>query len=140
MPDGEWVELYNKGNWSIDINGWYLYDAIDSHDLPITATNVGGGSTIIPAKGYLAVYRNTDPLFSLNNDTDNVRLYDGEIGVGNLINSHSYTGTVEAKSWSGMPNGAGCPVCMPRSTAWVAVLTSFQSLFQFQGVPLRLGR
>ena len=33
MPNGEWVELYNQGSWPVDVNGWWLYDAIDSHEL-----------------------------------------------------------------------------------------------------------
>lgn len=107
MPDGEWVELYNKGPWPIDVNGWYLYDAHDDHDLPITTANVGGGSTIIPAHGYLVVYRNGDPSFSLNNDTDTLRLYDGTIGSGSMIDSYTYTGTTEDETWARVPNGTG---------------------------------
>ena len=57
---GEWVELYNKGGSPIDLNGWYLYDAIDTHALEITAANVTGGSTTIASGGFLVVNRNGD--------------------------------------------------------------------------------
>ena len=82
MPNGEWVELYNKGSWPIDVAGWYLYDNINANELLITTSNVSGGSilnpTEIPAHGFLAVYRNGDSDFSLNNNTaDQVRLYNG---------------------------------------------------------------
>jgi len=108
MPNGEWVELYNKGDWPIDISGWHLYDAIDSHDLPITTANVSGGLTLVPAKGYIVVYRNGDSDFSLNNSgTETVRLFNGLLGVGNLINSRTYIDTIESKSWAGVPNGTG---------------------------------
>lgn len=107
MPGGEWVELYNNGSWSIDVNGWYLYDTFDSHDLQITASNVGGGSTIIPAKGRLIVYRNADPDFSLNNGAETVRLFDGQIWAGSLIDSMLYSDTHEGRSWSRLPEGTG---------------------------------
>jgi len=107
MPGGEWIELYNKGAWSIDVSGWYLYDALNAHDLQITTSNVGGGSTVIPTHGYLAVYRNGDPDFSLNNGSETVRLLDGILGVGTLIDSFNYSSTIEDKTWSRIPNGTG---------------------------------
>lgn len=106
LPGGEWVELYNNGNWGIDIAGWHIYDAIDSHDLPITSLN-SGGSTLIPAKGYLVVYRNGDADFSLNNSGDTVRLYDGAIWSSSLIHNRSYPSAIEGRTWSGMPDGNG---------------------------------
>jgi len=103
----EWVELYNAGGSSIDIDGWVLYDANDGHDLPISSVNVTGGSTIINAGGYVAVGRNGDADFSLNNSGDLVRLYNGVIGVGTQIESTSYTGTLEGKTWSRIPDAVG---------------------------------
>ena len=107
MPGGEWVELYNTGDWSIDVNGWYLYDSYDNHALPVNAANVAGGSTLIPSGGYLVVFRNGDADFSLNNDDDTVRLFNDQIGLGTLIDSQSYINPDEDKTWSGMPNGLG---------------------------------
>ena len=108
MPGGEWVELYNKGDWAIDLNGWRLYDSIDSHELEILALNIVGGDTVIPAKGYLVVYRNTDSDFALNNSGgDSVRLYDDIMSSGTLIDSIGYLNSTEDKSWSRMPNGIG---------------------------------
>ncbi|PIT97363.1 hypothetical protein COT77_01970 [Candidatus Berkelbacteria bacterium CG10_big_fil_rev_8_21_14_0_10_41_12] len=109
MPGGEWVELYNKGTWAINVNGWYLYDSINSHDLLISVSNVGGGSTVIPVGGYLVVYRNSDGSFELNNTTtDEVRLFDGPIGSSTLIDNFSYAiGTIfEGQSWVRVPNGS----------------------------------
>jgi hypothetical protein len=31
MPDGEWVELYNKGGTDINVSGCVLYDSNDTH-------------------------------------------------------------------------------------------------------------
>lgn len=106
--DGEWVELYNKGNWSIDVNGWHLYDSVNTNDLPISGANVGGGSTVVPAKGYLVVYRDGDGNFALHNaDPDQVRLFDGPILTSVLIDSVSYTGSTEDKTWARVPDGTG---------------------------------
>lgn len=116
MPGGEWVELYNIGDWSINVNGWYLYDAYDSHELIISPSNVPGGSTIIPAHGFLAVYRNGDSDFMLNNADagDIVRLYDGPIGTGTQINLYSYNDPVLGWVFARMPDGTG---------SWVASST-----------------
>jgi predicted ribosomally synthesized peptide with SipW-like signal peptide len=103
----EWVELYNTGGSSIDINGWVLYDSNDAHDLPISSANVAGGSTVVGAGGYVVVGRNGDADFSLNNSGDSVRLYDGVIGVGNQIESSSYLSTIEDRTWSRLPDGTG---------------------------------
>lgn len=105
---GEWVELYNKGGSSIDLDGWYLYDAIDSHALEITSANVTGGSTTISAGGHLVVNRNGDADFSLNNGSDTVRLFNGAIGSGSLIDSIAYlSNTIEDMTWAKIPNGMG---------------------------------
>ncbi len=107
-PDGEWIELYNKGGSSIDINGWVLYDAIDSHSLLITPTNVVGGSTAIGASSYLVVDYQLPSTFSLNNTgTETLRLYDGLIGTGSLKDNITYSGTVEDKTGARLPDGTG---------------------------------
>ena len=104
----EWVELYNNGTASVDVNGWYLYDAFDSHALQISSTNVTGGSTSIAAGGFLVVNRGGDEDFSLNNGSDAVRLYNGTIYSSTLIDSFSYTSnTTEDKTWAKFPNGSG---------------------------------
>lgn len=103
----EWIELYNTGGSSVDIDGWVLYDSYDTHALPISASNVAGGSTIVGPGSYAVVGRNGDIDFSLNNGGDSVRLYSGTIWVGTLIESTSYLSTIEGKTWSRMPDGTG---------------------------------
>lgn len=117
MPHGEWVELYNNSDASIDVNGWYLYDAVNSHALAINATNslVKGtpdvSTTIIPSKGFLVVYRNGDSDFELNNTIgDSVRLYNNQISTGGqLIDSHTYLTlyTPINKTYARIPDGTG---------------------------------
>jgi len=109
MPDGEWVELYNTKDWSIDVDGWYLYDFYDTHELIISPSNVSGGSTIIPAHGFLVVYRNGDPDFMLNNSEagDIVRLYDGAIATGTQIDLYSYNEPISGWVFVRIPDGSG---------------------------------
>lgn len=110
MPNGEWVELYNRSNTDVDVSGWNLYDDYDSHRLPITADNTHTGSTIIPPGGYLVVYKNGDSDFSLNQDpgTERVRLFAGNFSTGILKDSHTYEGPVEEnKSIARIPDGYG---------------------------------
>lgn len=117
-PGGEWVELYNNGSISVDVNGWVLYDSDDSHDLAINAGNsdnngnvLDSGETIVPTHGFLVVYRDGDGSFALNNTGgDNVRLYNGPISSGGiLIDSHSYTLSPVPinKSFARIPDGTG---------------------------------
>lgn len=116
-PNGEWVELYNLSDTAIDVDGWYLYDALDSHQIPISAANsdndgdIGdAGETIVPSGGYLVVY--LDGAYSsgwLNNSGgDTIRLYNGPIGTGVLVDSYSYSGSApENKSYARIPDGTG---------------------------------
>ncbi|OGD65853.1 hypothetical protein A2215_00880 [Candidatus Berkelbacteria bacterium RIFOXYA2_FULL_43_10] len=106
MPDGEWVELYNKGNWPIDVSGWYIYD-IDNNGIEINSSRIVGGNTTIFAKGYLVVFRDAGGSFELTNTADQVKLYDDIISSGILIDSFLYTGSVENRSWARVPDGTG---------------------------------
>src|SRR3989338_4108422 len=96
MPYGEWVEIYNQENYSIDLEGLMLTDSADSHELYVTDTNTEG--TTIKPNGYLVVYRNGEGEFSLNNEgLEEVKLYDKE---GNLIEAISYSDSKEGSSWA----------------------------------------
>lgn len=103
-PNGEWIELYNTTSCEIDLKDWALYEG-SGKKLPIIAGNTGSGSTIIAPKGLMVVYRN-EYSFTLNNDTDEVRLYWSESPLSaNLADNFSYSNTKEGKSWSRVPNG-----------------------------------
>jgi hypothetical protein len=101
MTGGEWVELYNQSGMDLDVDGWYLYDADDNHELEITASNTDTGGTLISDGGFLVVYRDGDGDFSLNNDGDTVRLYDNEIGSGGVkVDEYTYGAIGEGHSWA----------------------------------------
>ena len=99
--NGEWVEIYNKGDWAWDANGWRLKDASD-HILVIDSTKTGG-STVVPPHGWLVINRNGDPNFSLNNGAETVYL----IRPDGVADTFSYTTTTEDKSWARRPDGVG---------------------------------
>ncbi|MFH1244357.1 MAG: lamin tail domain-containing protein [bacterium] len=110
MPAGEWIELYNNSNSAVNVAGWWLYDDTNTHELAINASNTNTGNTIIPAKGYLVVYRNGDPDFALDNTTaDTVRLYAGTIGSGaRYVDSYRYTTfKTVGLSYARFPDGTG---------------------------------
>ncbi len=114
MPNGEWVELYNNNPFPVSVAGWVLYDSYDDHELYITETNSRNSNneatTTIDAHGFLVVYRNGDGDFSLNNEGDTVRLYNGEISAtsSRLIDSYTYTAEkAEGYSYARIPDGTG---------------------------------
>jgi signal peptidase len=75
MPEGEWVELYNKGADPVDVAGWYITDASggggNTHAV-ISDTNTNTGDTIVLPGGWLVVYMNKP---TLNNTGDDIFLY-----------------------------------------------------------------
>lgn len=83
---GDWIELYNRGKYDIDISGWKLTDAEPDHQFIFAA------NTILKAGEYLVVANDlpkmkaifgtvknlVDPFtfnFGLSNETDAVRLF-----------------------------------------------------------------
>ncbi len=108
MPNGEWIELYNNNSYDVDVNGWVIYNS-DNNKLFITSNNTNTGDTIVPAKGWLVVYRNGDSNFFLHNDGDSISLYSAYPPDDNhLIDSYTYTTTKsEGLSYARFPDGCG---------------------------------
>ena len=100
MPNGEWIELYNKGKWTINVDGWVL-DA-GGVGIQISSLITDTGNTSIAPGGYLVVYGNGSPGIVLVNtgDTVNLRLFSG----GVVIDTYTYTSIGEGKSWARVPN------------------------------------
>ena len=111
-PGGEWVRLYNNSSAAVDVAGWELNNANDG-SLTISLANsdnngnsLDGGETIIPASGTLTVYRNGDNDFTINDQTETIKLYHGST----LVDSYTYnfaSGLPEGKSLKRDPNGTG---------------------------------
>ncbi len=111
LPGGEWVELYNRGAAALDLAGWYIKDASGKR-WTISAANsdadgdpTDGGETVIPAGGYLVVYRNGASM-TLNNTRDNIFLYEPG-GVRMDAYTYDLAGAPEGKSIARFPDGVG---------------------------------
>lgn len=104
-PLGEWVELHNKGDEIISLEGLVLYDNYDEHELKITSVNVN--SLELCSGCYMVVYRDGDSDFELNNNLeDEVRLYDGYPAAESvLIDKVSFADAVEGMGWSKFAEG-----------------------------------
>lgn len=102
---GEWIELYNAGTTSVDLNGWTLKDAgSNSHTI-----NKSGGFSVAPGKYVVLGVNDTTSTnggvpvdyklssFSLTNSGDQILLYDSS---SQLVDKVEYT-----SSW-GVPDGA----------------------------------
>ncbi|MFH1788211.1 MAG: lamin tail domain-containing protein [Candidatus Altiarchaeota archaeon] len=82
-PNGEWVELQNTGTSSVNVSGWRIVDDA-GQNISITVARTRGNSTVIAARGFIAVHMNAAVL---NNDYDTVSLYHSN---GTLIDVFGY--------------------------------------------------
>ncbi len=95
MIGGEWVELYNSGEESIDVKGLILNDDF-GNGLEISEVNVVD-STIIDSYGFLTIYRNGNGKLELNNNgSDQVILSYEDI----VIDSVRYSDAIEGNSYA----------------------------------------
>lgn len=113
----EWIELYNGTGAPIDVANWVISEFVGGDPLnterPHTIVSscvspvsvhmqpVGGGSTVVPAGGYLLV-EFCGVAEYLHNSGDTVILYDD---TSALIDSHAYPATVPGKSHARIPDG-----------------------------------
>jgi len=109
-PAGEWVELYNRGNSTTTLTGWYLSD-LKNNRLAVPTSDIA-------PKGFLVVYLNE--AFSpewLDNSGDAVLLWAPKSANVEpslcfkdycLADAHFYRGTkvFEGKSFARIPDGS----------------------------------
>jgi hypothetical protein len=110
MPGGEWVELYNYGEYDIELKDWKLEDG-DGNVLKIKDSNTSGG-TVISGGEKMVVYRDGDKDFDLGDDGDTVSLIDEK---GLIKDSYKFGKTPEGKSIARFPDAVG-PWVDPEST------------------------
>lgn len=89
--DAEWIELYNASTENVDLGNWTLDDEEGGSD-----PYVFSAGSVIEAQDFLVVYR-VDSDLALNNDADEVRLYDFE---NTLQDSASYENAPEGQSYA----------------------------------------
>ena len=107
--DGEyddWIELYNNGTTSIDLEGYYLSD--DAADLTQWAFPAG---TSIASNGYLIVWADNDELqeglhanFKLSSAAESVFLVNA---ANEIVDEISYVDQTTDVSFGRFPNGTG---------------------------------
>jgi hypothetical protein len=89
--DYEWIEIYNEGTEDVNLGNWSLDDeeaGSDPYQFP--------SDTIIEAQDFLVIYRPESGL-ALNNDTDQVRLFDFQ---DTLIDSVTYETAPEGEAYA----------------------------------------
>ncbi len=82
---GDWVEVYNAGNFDVDLSAWELRDAIDYHRFVIpNGTVIHAGEYLVFAEDldkFNALYQNVGTVlgpigFNFSNSGDQIRLLD----------------------------------------------------------------
>ncbi len=107
----EFIELKNNGNSQIDVAGWKISEMTSGgEERKYTITTTGGpntavpygGSTVIPAGGWLVLLLSNSK--ALNNDGDTIRLYDSS---DNKLDEYSYSTAKYGLSDARYPDGIG---------------------------------
>jgi len=88
---GEWIELYNNSSSTLNLEGFSLDDGAGG-----SKSYIFPASTTISAFGYLVINK-ADSKISLNNDQDEVRLFNP---VQEIMDAVSYFKSVEGKSYN----------------------------------------
>lgn len=98
MPDGEWIELFNHGEYELDLSEFELKDDF-GHSIIISSTTTYN-QTVKP-KDYLVVYSNGFSGFLNNEGFEKIKIYSPS---QKLIEEVSYSGSEEGSSWSKVEN------------------------------------
>lgn len=127
--DGEWIEIHNRGDSSVSLQGWTL---ASNNDSPQTIS----GAVLVPAGGYVVLARNGNP--ASNGGIDEDYAY-GSLTLANssdwLALRDGVGASVDSISWStAMPAGETRGVSDPSldnldatGTNWHTATTSFGS-------------
>ena len=108
LDTGDWVELYNPNDASVDLSGWNFQDDDDDHSFVLP------GGTLIEPRGFLVLCRDGAALesllgvscvgdfdFGLRNSGELVRLFDSD---GLLVDSFTY---LDESPWPVEADGDG---------------------------------
>ncbi len=95
MPNGEFVELYNSGSSTLDLENLSLKDNY-GRDMDIFISNSNTFDTIINTNSFLVVYMNGRYGFLNNDGFEKISLYKEDY----LLDEVSYSGSSEGLTWS----------------------------------------
>ena len=99
--EAEFIELYNKGDWDVNLAGWSLGDnskrkfKIDNRTPSVYGEH--SVSNIIKASSYLVIYRSESGI-ALNNTNDSVKLF--QPGKDEPLEAVEYSEVVEGWSYN----------------------------------------
>ena len=104
MPKGEWVEIYNYGEYEIDLSDWKIRNQM-GRVLAITAGNTSNGSAVIHPGEWLVVYRDGSEDFEMLDGGDTITLADEK---DRPVDSYTFAGPApENKSYARIPDFSG---------------------------------
>lgn len=91
--EGEFIELYNKGNRDVNLNAWSIGDASKI----FTISSEDFNTTVISSKGYFVVYRPVSNITLNNTGSEIVRLMQPD---ESMVDQVEYIGSFENMSYS----------------------------------------
>jgi len=112
--DTEWIEIYNSGTVNIDLGNWSLDDAEEGSTPYVFPTG-----TMVEAQDFLVISR-ADSDIALNNDVDEVRLFNYE---GTLQDSVMYEDSPEGQSYARISLQETAYLSKNRILAWLIPTT-----------------
>jgi len=108
----DWIELYNKGNETVDLTGYYITD----NDWNLTKFEIPAGTMMAP-DSYLILWADEDGLqgplhanFKLSSSGETVTLLNSE---GLIADQVIYTQQAEDLAFARNPNGTGAFMLQP---------------------------
>ncbi len=101
---GEFVELYNDGDYPVNLSGWKISDSTSTDDLEC----FNGGSTVIAPKGYAVITPKNTSVTPLGNSThlatDDKRIGNGLNNDGDIVSLIDINGNLTDRiDYSQMP-------------------------------------
>lgn len=96
--DDEYIELYNANGFAVDLGGWMVDDVAGGGSAPYGLPD----GTVIPARGYLLLFRNQTGVALNNSGGDSVRLLSPD---GAVVDQVAYTATARDEAYSKTVDG-----------------------------------
>lgn len=103
----DWIELYNNGNATVDLSGWYLTDEdtkLDRWAFPQGTVIAAGGTLVVWADDETDTLGGLHASFKLSASGENVYLVNGNLEIADHV---EYVDAPEDQSYSRQPNGTG---------------------------------